>query len=161
MKPLVLLAILVFAIACGKDNKSGSTNNPQINGLVTQESQQRENFIQNGKNIIRRYGSAINLHFRQNISSRIVQVLVSENILFTESVIYPTGSYNKVPMPLIVNNSTATFYIGQQYPDANWNNYLRNNQKQNDRIILHILLEMIGINDSNYQHSTSIVSRAR
>jgi hypothetical protein len=52
MKPLVLLAILVFAIACGKDNKSGSTNNPQINGLVIQESQQREDFIQNGKNII-------------------------------------------------------------------------------------------------------------
>jgi hypothetical protein len=140
----------MFAIACGKDNKSGATNNPQINGLVNQETQLREDFIQNGKNIIRRYGSTINLHFRQNISSRIVQVLVSENILFTETVIYPTGNYNKVPMPLIINNSMATFYIGQQYPNANWNNYLNQNQKQNDRIILHILLEMIGINDSNY-----------
>jgi hypothetical protein len=47
MKSLFLIATLMFAIACGKDNKSGATNNPQINGLVNQETQLREDFIQN------------------------------------------------------------------------------------------------------------------
>ncbi len=162
MKPLLLIGILAFTIACGKDNKSGTASNPQISGLIVQENQVREDFIARGKSIVKRYGSQINLYFNQNISSQITRVLVSENIYLTESVIYPNGyGIAQNPIPMSVNNSLATLYIGQQYPNANWSNYLVANQQQSDQIVLHTLLEMIGIDDSNYRHSSSILNRRR
>ncbi len=165
MKFIALSFMFIFVIACGKENtsgKSGSINNYDSNNYsLVQEEQTRSDFIKRGKNVIKNYGASINLYFGRNISSQMTRILVSENIYVTESVIYRNGHYSdNEPTSVSVHNSQATLYVGQQYPRANWNTTIKQD-KQSDRSILHTMLEMVGIDDTNYQYSNQIISKRR
>ncbi|GEM_PF-6517145 len=158
MKPLILLSILVLAISCGKDNKSGA--NPNITNLspiVTNENSLKDSFIINSRNTIRDYGADMNLYFNENITSRVSSRLRAENIYLTETTIY--SSKTRTPTASVSDHSLITLYVGQQYPELNWYNYLTQNHPQLQRLIMHVLIEFSGIQDTNYRHTDRILSQ--
>ncbi len=160
MKPLVIIAILAFAIACGKDNKSGSVPNIQsTNPIVTNEIAVKQDFVNRGRNVIRDFGADMNLYFQGNISSTMNARLQIENIYLTEAVIY--SQKNRTPTSSDIQNYMATLYVGQQYPELNWYVYLTQNHPQMHRLIMHVLIELAGVQDLNYRHTDQILANRK
>ena len=161
MKPFIILAVIVLAVSCGKDNKSGKTPVTTIDSsplYVSQDDNVRTQFLDEAKVILRDYGSEMNRYFRQNITSEISLRLRTENILISRAVLYNdrniyTHSNNR--------NSLVTLYSGDEYPKLSWVRYFSQRDPNLDMMILHELLLMVGIQDLNYQDSRNILQMER
>jgi hypothetical protein len=162
MKLFPLMAILVMTIACGKDNKSGRPAQPSVIPFTSNYSYNeislRKEFMKQASKIIRLHGPEINLYFRQDVASLMKARLRSENIFMSEAVIY---NASRNPVHSEINNSSITLYVGEQYPDQNWNHYINYNQSQKintDRLILHELFELADIRDDNFRHTARFIN---
>lgn len=160
MKPFIILAVIVIAVSCGKDNKSGKTpvNFIDSSPIVNQDDTVRSQFIDQARVILKEYGSEMNRYFRQNITTEISQRLRTENILISRAVLYNdrnvyTHSNNR--------NSLITLYSGDEYPKLSWVRYFGQKDPNTDMMILHELLVMVGIQDLNYQDSRNILQMER
>ena len=161
MKHFPLMAILVLMISCGKDNKSGRsdlpTAIPYTSNYSYNESSLRQEYMKQASKLIRLYGAEINQYFRSDVAGLMKARLRSENILMSENVIYNT---NRNPIHYEIHNTAVTLYVGEQYPDQNWNHYINYNQSQKvntSRLILHQLFELAGIQDDNFRHTDRFI----
>ncbi len=161
MKTLFISALMLL-VSCGKDNSSGKSAlapemDPNSTPGITIEVGLQQDFINQANELLRVYHDRI-VAVREVGPQGLVAMrneMKAPRFVFSTSVLF---SPQKFPARSIENNGRRVLYVGDQYPDLNWRTRLSRGDKDLDRMIMHELLEMVGISDRNFRISTQITN---
>jgi hypothetical protein len=159
---LLNLSLLLLVLACNGKNTSGKPaaySTPLIESEVgtynsmtaEEETSLRREYLERCTNALRIHREEISGLFGQDRPGLIRNRLQGAPIDLSFHVL--TSDRNEA-VASVVRNGVITLYVGEEFPQLNWRRSLRSNRNQNLNIfILHDVLELGDIDDSNYRYS--------
>lgn len=161
MKFMVLIAMSVFIIACGKENTSGKgslsngVNAPVANTLHAEEEVLRNEFINQGQVLLTTYQTRVRQVLGGDALQRMKNALRAGNISFSREELI--GPNRRMERSQRNKNGGRTLYIGDKRPEMSWSEILYKRDKNLEKLLMHELVEMANIDDRNLQYSSRIL----
>lgn len=151
---ILMLAMLLSLLSCGKNNESGKSN---ISG-TSQYSQQeelaiRQDFYNKGTELLRIYEDQMKRVLGPRTVGLIRNRLKYDNIQVTTRYLYDDShryvrSYHR--------DSYLELYIGRDQNELDWGRIRSTNRF--DRLVMHELLVMGGVADTNFFYTDRIMN---
>lgn len=163
MKSSFFLLALLLLVSCGGKNTSGksqvSEDTYSTNSLsIEEENNLRSEYLKRCSDALRIYRDEISRSFGQDRVSLIRNRL---NSLQLELSFHVLVSERNETVSTLMRNGYLALYIGEEVPDLNWRRNIQADRKDLNIMILHDVLTIGDIDDSNYRISRRLAQSQR
>jgi hypothetical protein len=157
MKIIILMAAALLIASCGKNNSSGKPEaQSSLSSPLMSEATVRQEFFNQGIEVLKNYQDKIRRELGENTLVR-MRMALKENSNISFSVTPLQNTRNSYVRSQRTRDGRTVLYIGEEHPDLSWRHTLYRRDIQLDRSILHELLMMAGVDDTNLRYTYRII----
>lgn len=155
MKSSFFLLALLILVSCGGKNTSGkpqvSEDTYSTNSLsIEEENNLRNEYLKRCSNALRIYRDDIARSYGQD---RVGLIRNRLNSLQLELSFHVLVSERNETVSTLVRNGYLALYVGEEVPELSWRRNLKADRQDLNLMILHDVLTLGDIEDSNYRVS--------
>ena len=161
MKLFIFMFTLLALISCGKSNSSGKPNK-SVAGVSSytalEEEEFRSDFVRTGQELLRVFDNELKSMFGPRVVGFIRNRLTYDNVLVTEQILL---NERRQMVRSHHQNSQIFLYIGQHEQQLDWMRARRGAKLNYNRLVLHELLVLGGVDDQNFRYTDQIMRGRR
>lgn len=161
MRLFIFMFTLLALISCGKNNSSGKSDK-SVAGVsaytALEEEEFRRDFVRTSQELLNVFDNDLKSMFGPRVVGFIRNRLTLENVQVTEQILM--NERNQVVRSYHQNNQIF-LYVGHQEQQLDWMRARRGARLNYNRLVLHEMLVLGGVDDQNFRYTDQIMRGRR